>query len=126
MGQLIITNSLSSNSLDRPTTLTAQVVTPVTMGITSDIIVGSAWVDVSPPDSLYAGGYAVIVNTGTEDALWRLKVDNPAFYRFTLPAGAAIVLNLKQLAETAGGWNASGFLSVYSVDGTTVRVAFFC
>jgi hypothetical protein len=104
----------------------AQVVTTVNMGVTSEFIVGAAWVDVSPVDAGYGNGYAVIVNTGTEDALWRLKATTPGFYRFTLPAGAAIVLNLLELQDAVGGYGVPGFLSLYSENGTTAKVAFFC
>ena len=126
MGQLTITNTLSSGNPNKAEGMLAQVVTTVNMGVTSEFIVGAAWVDVSPPASGYATGYAVLVNTGTEDALWRLKVDNPGFYRFTLPAGAAIVLNLLELQTIAGSYAAPGFLSLYSANGTTAKVAFFC
>ena len=125
MGKLTIVNKIAGTVNGAQINSSAQQTIPIQQGTDLTLFVDATWR--SAASAITIDRVVVLVNTGAEDALYRVLIDTGLYSIANLPAGAAVVVYISDNAQYLGDGSAINQKSVdvYSANGTTIRVGNF-
>ena len=124
MAQITITNSVTGIVNNERRSFVSSQVKRIRSANDSSFLVSNSWALITNASGPSAQTI-ILINSGQEDALYRIGT-GVDYSRFTLPAGAAVVLYLNNLLPLGTEQSSPSLpneyrIHVYSANGTTIR-----
>jgi hypothetical protein len=125
MGKLTISNKISGSINGAVVTSAIQQVINIEQASDVSLVVDNAWKPAANAGT--SARTVVLINTGVEDALYRVLVGVNNYALANLPAGAAVLVYLNSDSQFLGDGTSinNKRVDVYSANGTTIRVGYF-